>query len=255
MDHSKVYQKIIDRAKLRGLDKSKHDGYYEIHHILPKCMGGTDNCDNLVMLTAKEHFISHLLLTKIYPNEKGLSLAAYRLVYGNSEFKDNLKVTSKTIEKIKEQAIESLKYYGEMRVHGENERRIISEKAKARWEGYRKDVKTLNKIKHNIKIKTQEAMLDPVIREKTRINKGSVWYTNIFTGESIHWYPGMDVPASTVWYKGRPKFKESTRKKISESLKNTCYCYNDDLKMNKRFDKDNIPDGWKRGRKIEYSRK
>jgi hypothetical protein len=40
-------------------------GYTETHHIIPKSIGGTDHKDNLVKLTAREHFICHLLLPKI----------------------------------------------------------------------------------------------------------------------------------------------------------------------------------------------
>lgn len=39
--------------------------YTEKHHIIPKCMGGPNKKDNIVRLTAKEHFICHWILTKI----------------------------------------------------------------------------------------------------------------------------------------------------------------------------------------------
>ena len=42
--------------------------YTEIHHAIPKCMGGTDDETNLVCLTAREHYMAHVLLCKIYPN-------------------------------------------------------------------------------------------------------------------------------------------------------------------------------------------
>lgn len=38
------------------------DEYHEKHHIIPKCMDGTDDEDNLIDLYAKEHFIAHKLL-------------------------------------------------------------------------------------------------------------------------------------------------------------------------------------------------
>lgn len=41
-------------------------GLTETHHILPRCLGGSDDFDNLVKLTPREHLISHLLLVKIY---------------------------------------------------------------------------------------------------------------------------------------------------------------------------------------------
>ena len=56
----KYYYNIIDAAKSRVLD-----GYTETHHIVPKSLGGTDNQENLVILTAREHFVCHLLLTKM----------------------------------------------------------------------------------------------------------------------------------------------------------------------------------------------
>ena len=49
--------------------------YYEKHHVLPKCMGGGNEKENLVMLTAREHFLSHWLLTRINPKNKGLAWA------------------------------------------------------------------------------------------------------------------------------------------------------------------------------------
>lgn len=45
-------------------------GYTENHHIIPKSMGGTDEPDNLVLLTGREHWVAHLLLFKIYRNKE-----------------------------------------------------------------------------------------------------------------------------------------------------------------------------------------
>lgn len=56
--YSQWYERIIDRAR----NRRAIDGYYETHHIIPRTMGGTDDPSNLVKLTAREHFICHLLL-------------------------------------------------------------------------------------------------------------------------------------------------------------------------------------------------
>jgi len=74
MDYLKIYVNIINKAKFENR-KSGCKIYYENHHILPKCMGGNDEKENLVLLTAKEHFICHKLLVEIYPNKKGLIYA------------------------------------------------------------------------------------------------------------------------------------------------------------------------------------
>lgn len=68
--------------------------YYEKHHVLPRCLGGTNAKENLVLLTPEEHFVAHLLLAKIYPTEKGLVCAAIRLVgKGNKHRKCNNKMS------------------------------------------------------------------------------------------------------------------------------------------------------------------
>lgn len=53
--------------------------YTENHHIIPKCLGGIDNYDNIITLSYPEHCFAHYLLTLIYPNNKGI-LGAYSLM-------------------------------------------------------------------------------------------------------------------------------------------------------------------------------
>lgn len=61
MDYAKIYRNLIDKRIAESAS-----GYTEKHHIIPRCLGGSDDSSNLVELTAKEHFIAHLLLTKMY---------------------------------------------------------------------------------------------------------------------------------------------------------------------------------------------
>lgn len=61
MNYLTHYNLIIERARLRILN-----GYKESHHIVPKSMGGTNDSANLVNLTAREHYVAHILLAKIY---------------------------------------------------------------------------------------------------------------------------------------------------------------------------------------------
>lgn len=69
----KDYKKLTTNN--RGLDKTNLDGYYEIHHKFPKCMGGMNDDNNLVLLTYEEHIKAHMLLYIIYPNISGLMIA------------------------------------------------------------------------------------------------------------------------------------------------------------------------------------
>lgn len=64
MDYKFHYISLMLKAKDRKI--SDIDGYFEIHHVLPRALGGGDIPENLVILTAREHFIAHWLLAKMY---------------------------------------------------------------------------------------------------------------------------------------------------------------------------------------------
>ncbi len=49
----------------KNICSKRYEGITEKHHIIPKCLGGTDDIDNLVDLSPKAHFICHWLLTKM----------------------------------------------------------------------------------------------------------------------------------------------------------------------------------------------
>jgi uncharacterized protein YjhX (UPF0386 family) len=69
--YTKWYNNIINNAK----NRLNIDEYTEKHHIIPKCLGGKEE-DNLVSLTAREHYICHWLL--IFMVEKSVK---YRLQF------------------------------------------------------------------------------------------------------------------------------------------------------------------------------
>jgi len=80
MDYDKLYYNFMNSRK--SMNRRKYDGvYYEAHHIIPECMGGEGKTwqwkrhPNIVLLTAKEHFIAHRILYKIYPEDKNIALA------------------------------------------------------------------------------------------------------------------------------------------------------------------------------------
>jgi hypothetical protein len=62
MNYKHIYDALIVRAQLR----QNVNGYAERHHVLPKSIGGSNKKSNLVLLTAREHYIAHRLLVKIY---------------------------------------------------------------------------------------------------------------------------------------------------------------------------------------------
>lgn len=83
MNYQKIYASIVLRAQaeysIRNEQKSNGE-YFESHHIIPKSLNGSDRLYNRALLTAREHFICHWLLVKIYPKgsvEHGKMLYAF----------------------------------------------------------------------------------------------------------------------------------------------------------------------------------
>lgn len=66
MNYELHYVKLIEKygSHLKPLE------YSERHHIHPKCLGGDDSEENLVYLSARIHFLAHLLLYRIYKDNK-----------------------------------------------------------------------------------------------------------------------------------------------------------------------------------------
>lgn len=60
--YTKWYYSIINK---RIASPHSISVYTENHHIIPKSMGGSNKKENLVRLSAREHFLSHWLLTKM----------------------------------------------------------------------------------------------------------------------------------------------------------------------------------------------
>lgn len=104
MNNKKLYNEIIERAKMRGLNKKLLDGYFEKHHIIPKCLGGLDDDSNYVLLTAKEHFICHHLLWRSNRNNMNLFWAFKAMAFwkgSNTNKRNDLMLTSKQYEELR----------------------------------------------------------------------------------------------------------------------------------------------------------
>lgn len=94
MDYQKIYNQIIKRAKNRELN-----GYTEKHHIVPKCLGGNYDKENLVRLTAREHFLCHKILCKIHPNNNKLWYALWLMAIGKKKkYINQYNISSKEYE-------------------------------------------------------------------------------------------------------------------------------------------------------------
>ena len=98
------YANITERAKNRHLDS-----YTESHHIVPRSLGGGDEADNLVNLTAREHFVCHWLLVKMTTGkEHHQMLNALRMMRAEKQGQQryNTKITARVYESIKQEYAE-----------------------------------------------------------------------------------------------------------------------------------------------------
>lgn len=95
--YSRAYFAIVEKAKSRALV-----GYTELHHIIPRSLGGTNRSENLVRLTAKEHFVCHLLLIKCLSGQDKAKMvfAASRMANTGNVFQTGRYVPSSRIYEI-----------------------------------------------------------------------------------------------------------------------------------------------------------
>ena len=98
MDYKRIYNELISTRKVLNRSKKDFHIYYENHHIIPKCLGGTNDKDNLVLLTGKEHFIAHLLLMHCYTNKDKNKMAFALFILTKRK---NIKINSSQYEHAK----------------------------------------------------------------------------------------------------------------------------------------------------------
>lgn len=114
--YTAIYYKIVEQARLRNHIKQPNDGY-QTHHIIPRCIGGTDTNNNLVVLTFKEHRVCHCLLIKMQltKNAEIKMRHAYGFFNKNSRYngpryksgKDNIFSTPEIIKQVRKRMIEN----------------------------------------------------------------------------------------------------------------------------------------------------
>jgi hypothetical protein len=99
MNYQKIYDSIIENRKTQTVKEE----YSETHHIIPKSIGGSNNFNNLVILTGREHFICHLLLVKIYKNTPNYYKMVKAFFMMQTESKNQHRyITSRKYHKLRE---------------------------------------------------------------------------------------------------------------------------------------------------------
>ena len=130
MDFQKTYNQLIVKARTEVRVKGQNV-YYEAHHIVPECIGGEGtvwawkNHPNIILLTPKEHYVAHLLLCEIHPNEKKLKFALWRMANPGNRPLD-YKMSSSGYDRL---------------------RKIVQQQLKNQATGVSKSESTLNKLR------------------------------------------------------------------------------------------------------------
>jgi len=97
--YTKVYFNIIERART-----SLISDYVEKHHVVPVSLGGDNAEENLVSLTARQHFICHWLLTKMVAGSaKKKMVFALNMMLCRSTNQHRYRITGRRYELIKKE--------------------------------------------------------------------------------------------------------------------------------------------------------
>jgi len=170
MNYFTIYNNLINKAKSQQriwhCEKDSDGTYYERHHIVPRCMGGEGALwehkthPNIVLLTAREHFIAHLLLHRAYPEEIRLQRALWALV----NFKKGKLVSAKLYAEVKALMVSSL--VG----------RAVSDETKQKLSEARKALKgklpPMTEEHKKLLSTTNKGVKKPWLSERNKLNKG-----------------------------------------------------------------------------------
>lgn len=176
MDYQRVYDQIIDRAKSRKLE-----GYREKHHIIPKCLGGTNKKQNLVELTAREHFVCHQLLIFIYPRSKKIAYALWGMCNQTTSLNNirRYRVSSRAYQTGRESFIQAIT--GRTCTWGDKiseAKRGISQGKRSK-ESVAKQKQTVANNPHTHTERSKQLISDKLIKyEKTKKHKKAISETN-----------------------------------------------------------------------------
>lgn len=136
MNYSNIYNSLVSNKSKRAKDKSN---YYESHHILPRSLGGGNEKSNLVLLTAREHYLAHRLLVKMYPDSYKMKFALLMMSQDNMiNSKGSVVINCNMYDKLRKEVSEIKKSFAFISDCLEFDNNIpisvrVSSKLKARW--------------------------------------------------------------------------------------------------------------------------
>lgn len=179
MNYEKNYYDYI--AYVKTLNRKKGDGnYYEKHHIKPKSIFPelAKDKDNLVLLTAREHFLAHYLLCKIYSEGKEhfqMLCAFQRMTKNTKGCFPFLYMNSKLFEKMKIELVEVRRFYSKKwhnNMTPEQRKMYAAKILKTRKENGNWNLKEETKLKISETLKNYYKENPQALQHLSEVNKG-----------------------------------------------------------------------------------
>lgn len=84
MNYQTIHDDFISSRRDRLIEDTTQ---YERHHIIPRCLGGGNEEENIILLTLREHIFIHRILSKLHPSHPGLNYSVVLMTrgkYGNT---------------------------------------------------------------------------------------------------------------------------------------------------------------------------
>lgn len=209
-----TYNDFIDGI-ISSRGRKLTQGYKEKHHIIPRCLGGNDEPENLIELTAKQHFVAHKLLAEENVNNKKLISAWNMMAFPKGKTKRDFQITPEQYEELR------LLWSNQMKLHNNfldenghpvNYGKPMSEQQKMKLSKMKKGVK-LGPNSQEIKQKKRQAAkrrsLENPESYKNCGHKNCVCITN---GVESH-YINKDEPLPQGYVYGSTKHKDNSKYK------------------------------------------
>lgn len=185
----KHYNNLCDKARSR----SAFEGYFEKHHVIPKSLGGTDDTSNIVLLSAREHYIAHKILVRI---TNGTS--KFKMI--NAWFRMSCQGVNPAFDFINSRKFEQAR---------------MAFASTAGWALKGRTYEQIHGVEKAHKLKQQKST------QKSHERKGKSW-EEIFGSEKAAEMKQIRGAQSIVWNTGR-KHSPETRLLISEAAKQRTY--------------------------------
>lgn len=215
MNYQKIYHDICKRGQERELPK---EIYTEKHHIVPKCLDGGNEKENITKLTAREHFLVHYILAaKIYKNHKGLWNAFRKMLYVKRDYQERYVPSGRFYEQLKIELNNSCKGIGNHffgKTHTDENKTKASERMKGKYVGEKSP-----KFGKEVSKETRE-LISNANTGKIRSDEFKQLKSKQMTGEGNHFYGRTHSEEVKLVIREKRKlqiFTKETRQKMSES--------------------------------------